>query len=127
MTPRWSARGSERRGLKVSIAIPVSIAGSGVTGRLGGPIVPAGRFPLWTALQRPQDEGGVSLETARRKRTCGKFLGRHRPDNVGVHAYASSRAGEPERTTVTLALAGPAIRRGSAPVTCESAARTAPP
>src|SRR5690349_3619802 len=41
---------------------PVWIAGSGVTGRLGGPILPAGRFPLLTALQRPQDEGGVPLE-----------------------------------------------------------------
>src|SRR3954452_9334574 len=113
MTPRWSARGSERRGLKVSIAIPVSIAGSGVTGRLGGPIVPAGRFPLWTALQRPQDEGGVLLETEPGRGTCGKLTGRQGADNVGAQAYASRRGGEPVLSTVTLAFAGPAMRRGS--------------
>ena len=31
----------------------------GVTGRHGGPIVPAGRFPTCAARQRPQDAGGV--------------------------------------------------------------------
>ena len=60
------ARGSSAARLEGVERAPAASRGSGVTGRHGGPIVPAGRFPpLRRPLQRPQDEGGVTGSNAR--------------------------------------------------------------
>ena len=124
------ARGSAPRGWRASSALRRASRGWGnrPTRR---PHLPAGRFPpLRRPLQRPQDARATLLAPTRAlaEELAVDFARRQVPDRT----RASSRrpraaAGSPARTTVTLALAGPATRCGSAPVTCESAARTTPP